>query len=148
LAHCIDANVLTQAFCAFRNLILNLVKMDPLRQAITVFEYLGCYWHRSQCMPNRHKPIGNTEETLVNRYETQARLQKMRDAGYKVISVWGCEFRKHLCDNPDHKNELCSQPYVKYSTVNIRDDLYGGGTETTKTHCRVKQGKKSIMWML
>ena len=55
-----------------------------------VFEYLGCFWHGCQCMPNRHKPIGKTDETLLNRYEeTQARLQKIRDAAYKVISIWG-----------------------------------------------------------
>jgi len=104
-----------------------------------VFEYLGCFWHGCQCMPNRHKPIDNTEGILLNRYEeTQDRLQKIRDAGYKVISIWGCEFRKLLCDNPDLKNELCSHPYVKYFPVNIRDALYGGGTEATKTYYRVK----------
>ena len=31
-----DVNVLRQACCAFRNLFLKLVKMDPFRQAITV----------------------------------------------------------------------------------------------------------------
>ena len=37
-----------------------------------VFEYLGSFWHA-----HRHKPIGNTEETLLNRYEeTNARLEK------------------------------------------------------------------------
>jgi hypothetical protein len=41
-------------------------------------------------MPNHHKPIGNTEETLENRYvETLARLQKLKDAGYTVVSIWG-----------------------------------------------------------
>jgi len=31
------------------------------------------------CMPNRHKPIGNTKETLENSYEeTMARLQKSK----------------------------------------------------------------------
>ena len=46
-----------------------------------VFEYLGCFWHGCQCMPNRHKPISNTDETLLSRYEEkQARLQKIRDA--------------------------------------------------------------------
>jgi G:T-mismatch repair DNA endonuclease (very short patch repair protein) len=60
-----------------------------------VFEYLGCFWHGCPCMPNRHKPIGNTEETLLSRYEeTMARLQKIRDAGYNVVWMWGCEFRK------------------------------------------------------
>jgi len=41
-------------------------------------------------MPNRHKPIGNTDETLQNRYEeTKARLQKIKDAGYNVVLIWG-----------------------------------------------------------
>jgi hypothetical protein len=31
-----DVNVLRQARCAFRNLFLKLVKMDPFREAITV----------------------------------------------------------------------------------------------------------------
>jgi len=30
-----------------------------------VFEYLWCFWHGCLCMPNRHIPIGKTEETLV-----------------------------------------------------------------------------------
>jgi len=30
------------------------------------FQYLGCFWHGCRCMPNRHKPIGNTEETAVS----------------------------------------------------------------------------------
>ena len=37
LAYCMDyVNILRQAFCAFRNLFLKLVKMDPFREAITI----------------------------------------------------------------------------------------------------------------
>ena len=37
MAYCMDdVNVLRQACCAFRNLFLKLVKMDPFRQAITM----------------------------------------------------------------------------------------------------------------
>jgi hypothetical protein len=37
LAYCMDdVNVLRQAFCAFRNLFIKLVKIDPFRQAITI----------------------------------------------------------------------------------------------------------------
>jgi len=37
LAYCMDdVNVLRQACCAFRNLVLKLVKMDPFREAITI----------------------------------------------------------------------------------------------------------------
>ena len=38
-----------------------------------VFEYLGCFWHGCTCMPNRHKPFGKTEETLLSRYEETER---------------------------------------------------------------------------
>jgi hypothetical protein len=71
-----------------------------------------------------------------------ARLQKIRDAGYNVVSIWGCEFRKLLRENPGLENELSSHPYVKNSPINIRDALYGGRTETTKTWYRVKEGEK------
>ena len=41
--------------------------------------------------------IGNRDETLMSRYEeTEARLKKIQDAGYKGVSIWGCEFRKLL----------------------------------------------------
>jgi len=113
-----------------------------------VFEYLGYFSYRCQCMPNPHKPIGYTGVILLNRYEeTQARLQKIRDAGYKFISIWGCEFRKLLYDNPYLKIELCSHPYVEHSPI-IRDALYGGRTEATKTYYRLNHGGESIMLML
>ena len=74
----------------------------------------------------KHKPIGNTEETLENRYEeTMARLQKINDAGYTVVSICWCEFRKLSRDTPGLEIELCSHPYVKNSPINIRDAFYG-----------------------
>jgi len=94
-------------------------------------------------MPNRHKPIGKTEEILEKRYEeTKARLQKIENAGYKVLSIWGCEFRKLLSENPGLENELYSHPSVNNSPINIRDALYGGRTEATKTYYIVKEGDK------
>ena len=94
-------------------------------------------------MPNRQKQIGNTEETLLSRYEeTTARLKKIENAGYNVVSIWGCEFRKLLRENPYLENEVSSHPYFKKSPLNFRDALYGGRTEATKTYYRVKQGEK------
>jgi hypothetical protein len=63
---------------------------------------------------NRYKPIGNTKETLANRYEKIiAWLQRIRDLG--------CEFRKLLQQNPGLENELSSHPYARKSPINIRD---------------------------
>ena len=67
------------------------VKVDGYcEETNEVFEYLGCFWHACTCMPNRHKPFGNTDETLLSRYEeTEARQKKIENAGYKVVSIWG-----------------------------------------------------------
>jgi hypothetical protein len=75
-----------------------------------------------------------------------ARLQKIRDAGYKVISIWGCEFKKLLRDNPGLESELSSHSYVKNSPIHIRNALYGGRTETSKAWYRTSRVKKSTMW--
>ena len=52
-----------------------------------VFEYLGCFWHGCQCTPNRHKPIGNTEETSESVRGDTSEVTENRDAGYKVIMI-------------------------------------------------------------
>jgi len=41
-------------------------------------------------MPKRHMPIVNTEETTLILYqENQAILQKIKDASYTIVSIWG-----------------------------------------------------------
>ena len=123
--------------------VLNVKVEGYCEETNEVFEYLGCFWHGCTCVPNRHKPIGTTEETLLNRYEeTEARLKKIENAGYTVVSIWGCQFRKLLRENPGLENELSAHPYVKNFPINIRDALYGGRTEATKTYCRVKEGEE------
>ena len=66
------------------------VKVDGYcEETNEVFEQVGCFWHGCTCMPNRHKPIGNTEKKLLNRYEeNEARLKKIENAAYKVVSIW------------------------------------------------------------
>ena len=57
-----------------------------------VFENLGCIWHGCLCMPNRHKPINKTDETLLSRYvdtsevaeNKRRRLYSCFDLGVRV----------------------------------------------------------------
>ena len=126
------------------------VKVDWYSQETNeVFDYFGCFWLGCLCMPYRHIPIGNTDETLQIRCEeVQARLQRMKDAGYNVALIWGCEFRKLLRENPGLENEFRSHPYVKNSPINIRDALYARITEVSKTYYRVNEGRISTVWTL
>jgi G:T-mismatch repair DNA endonuclease (very short patch repair protein) len=79
-----------------------------------VFEYLGCFWHGCPCIPNRHKPIGTTEEGLLTgNEETNARLEKVKNVDLAVVSIWGCEFRKLLREIPGLENELTLNPLLE-----------------------------------
>ena len=82
------------------------------RETNEVFEYLGCFLHGCpSCMTNRHKRVGKTTETLQGRYEeTMARLQKIKDAGYKIVSNWGASLE--YCYSKILEKELGSHPYV------------------------------------
>ena len=94
------------------------VKVDGYCQEMNeVFEYLGCFWHGCICMPNRHKPIGNTDRT-----------------------IWGSKFRKVLHENRGLENEICSH----LSPINIRDALYGCITEASKTLQRQGGGEDPL----
>jgi len=51
-------------------------------------------------------------------------LQKIKDAGYTVVSIGGANLKK-LLRNTGLQNELSLQPYVNNAPINIRDALYG-----------------------
>jgi len=77
-------------------------------------------------MPNRYKPIGSIKEPLSSRYEeTTSRLNEIENAGYRVVSIWGCEFKKLISQTPGLEKELSSHPCLKNSPLNIRDALQG-----------------------
>ena len=55
----------------------------------------------------------------------KARLKKIENAGYRVVSILGFEFRNFFSENPGLEKELSSHLYFKHSPLNIRDALYG-----------------------
>jgi hypothetical protein len=62
-------------------------------------------------MPFRYKTICDTKETLHKMCEeTMERMQKIKDAGNEIVSIWEWEFRKRLRDNLGFENEPSSNP--------------------------------------
>ena len=69
LAYCVDdVNVLRQACCAFRNLFLKLVKMNPFRQAITISSIFNKVFRTMFLKPNIVGiiPRGGTEWEIAS----------------------------------------------------------------------------------
>jgi hypothetical protein len=59
----------------------------------------------------------------------------------------GSELKKLISENSGLEKELSSHPCLKNSPLNIRDALYGGRTEATKTYYKIQQGEKLTMRM-
>ena len=66
----------------------------------TIFQYHGCKWHGCPCRKERNSP----EEALIaeQRYAKTIELEKkMKEQGFKIVSVWECEKpelkKKRLC---------------------------------------------------
>ena len=80
---------------------------------------------------------------MYNRYEeSKARLQKIENSGYKIVSICVFEIIKLSSENHSLENVHCSQTYVKNSPIIIRIALYGGRTEATKTYYRIKERER------
>jgi hypothetical protein len=78
-------------------------------------------------------------DTLDERYEQKmARLEQIKNAGYRLEVQWECEFDKDIL--PQHP-QLKNNPLIQQSPLNIRDALYGGRTATMSLHHQIGEGE-------
>jgi hypothetical protein len=125
------------------------VKLDSYSpNAKEIFEYLGCFGI-CPCMPNRHKPIGTEEEALLTRYvERNARLRKMKNAGYTVVSIWGANL-ENCCE------KILALKMNLVCTLSLRTLHLIFGSPCTAVKPRPQKhitesigGRKLTIWML
>ena len=71
---------------------------DPITK--TVYEFHGCEFHGcKKCKQNnRHsKTFHHSDRTVEEMYQcTQRKTDLLRGAGYNVIDIWECDFKKEL----------------------------------------------------
>jgi hypothetical protein len=104
----------------------------------SLYEFLGCYYHGCKCQLFRDvKTLGG--DTFAERYEqTNARIEQIKQAGYRVIIQWEYEF--------DERPELLVHPTIKNAPLITRDALYGGRTEAMKLHYMISEGRESVQY--
>lgn len=65
------------------------------RERKIVFEYLGSYWHGNPKIYNQNEINYDTKKTFGQLYkETLERENIIKNAGYKVISIWDIDWEK------------------------------------------------------
>lgn len=90
---------------------------DPFTK--TVYQYNGCYYHGHCCHLNRSM---NSNERLKRFNKTKDCEKYLVDSGYKVQSIWECEFLQLLSKNKS------LQHLLNKSTPNFYKKCKGGAT--------------------
>lgn len=109
----------------------------------TVYEFFGCWFHgHEKCFPHAQNLKQHGEELFKRREKTEAKCKRIKDAGYNLISIYECEFKKEISENPLLKDFIENYPSNGTSRLNPRDAFYGGRTNCVKTYYKIKPGEK------
>ena len=58
----------------------------------TIFQYHGCKWHGCPCQKRKERNSLEEERSAEQRYAKTIELEKkMKEQGFKIISIWECE---------------------------------------------------------
>ena len=110
----------------------------------TVFEFLGCLWHGCpKCFKQqRWRTKGaNADRSLEELYEaTQAKLERLRRAGFQVVVAWECEWNRQIASSPSLASWLSSLSSTP--PLNPRDAFFGGRTGAVALHHQAGPGEK------
>ena len=106
------------------------------------FEFMGCLWHGCpSCFRHqRWRQYGaNPDRTLEELYEaTQAKLQRLRAAGFQVIVEWECTWQQKITPSiSSFLSSLTSTPPLQ-----PRDAFFGGRTGAVALYHQVDPGEK------
>ena len=109
----------------------------------TVYEFQGCFWHGCPtCYPNRHeKHASHCDRTMQDVYETtQQKTQQLRDQGYKVIEMWGCEWEHLQQTQPEIDSFVQGLDFIE--PLKPREAFCGGRTNAVKLYHHITPGQK------
>ncbi|XP_033731757.1 uncharacterized protein LOC117321450 [Pecten maximus] len=110
----------------------------------TVYEFLGCFWYGcSKCFPlNRNMvKLQRTKQSMNELFAlTKKKENYIRTLGINYHSIWEHEFEELLNTCQDAK-VVCDSLDIK-ERLDPRDSFFGGRTNTTKLHNKVKDDEK------
>ena len=101
---------------------------DPISK--TVFEFHGCEFHGCiKCRPrNRQlKPWHHPDRTIDELYKcTLKKTELLKNAGFRVIEVWECDFKRQLAKDPELQDMVNGLEWT--GPLDPTDALFGGRT--------------------
>lgn len=128
------------------NRLPNGIRVDGYDRANrTVYEFLGCYWHRCEkCFPQQsHLVPGRDDETFsLKRDSDKKRFERIRSSKYQLVLKWECEFDRELKSNNQMRAYINTLHHLTNEPLNPRDAFFGGRTNACKLYHKVEESEK------
>lgn len=109
----------------------------------TVYEYHGCIYHgcrKCYLKQGNVKQFCHPDRTVDEVYEaTLKKTAILRNAGYRVIELWGCEFAKKKENDPELTEFLKSFQFVP--PLEPRDAFFGGQSGAVTLYSKAGEGE-------
>ena len=105
-------------------------------------EYYGCNWHGCElCFPSDRESTMNKGISMAQLYrDTQVRENRLREMGYKIISIWGCQFKQEQDSNNEVKKFVDNLDIQ--DSINLRDAYFGGRTNALVLYKKFKENER------
>ena len=104
----------------------------------TVYQFHGCYWHGHGCSSNSLKTIGE-RDSVTRKKETLEKEAYLTHLGYKVVSIWECEWNSTVKGN---KNlELFLKAFFRRN-VRLSESLHARAAHSQ--HPKVERSSASL----
>ena len=117
---------------------------DPMTK--TVYEFYGCEFHGcNNCKPNnRHvKKFHHPDRTVEEIHQaTEQKTRLIRAAGYAVVEMWECTFKKELKQNEELQDLVNNMTWV--FPLDPRDASYGGRTGMAKCYHKAEENEQIL----
>ena len=109
-----------------------------------VFEFLGCLWHGCpRCYPNKrnakHAIMPDRSPNEVHR-ATMEKLERLKKEGYKVKSIWECDWKKLVEEDEEVKRVVSGLERV--DPLVPREAFFGGRTGAVSLYHHVDSGEE------
>ena len=126
------------------------VKVDGYREIAEkkiVYEYHGCNWHGCiKCYPRERDTTMNGRKSMSQRYiDTMRKESRLLKLGYKLITIWSCDFKEILKDDPSTA-EFVAELDIQ-DPLNLKDSYVGGRTNALTLFKKVKDQTEKISYV-
>ena len=121
--------------------------MDTTQAQKQSTNFYGCESNGCRkCKPNkRHvKTFYHPDRTVEEIHQaTEQKTCLIRAAGYVVVEMWECTFKKELKQNEELQDLVKNMTWV--SPLDPRDALYGGRTGMAKCYHTAEEGEQIFL---